>query len=280
MLSLLQLSLSSRSLSNVWLLFLIVVAYKHRYIHNIIICKALIILFLNWKPGFHISHNWHQLQRPIFVIKNLDMRLSIACLQSVFTFNLPKSKVAQRKLPYNKEQKKGRNSLWFPFTVLSSYSARIPLVKCFVQDYSYVFRLLVKCCYIILIMCMHVDICLWLLISSKAGGYRSPRSWIKGSCVPPDVPGSWTWVLYKQGDIGGVSLETMNLTAKTSLHPWVIFITCRSFSCLSDLVKMLILSHFVFFLYLNNEMCRGELMQLSIKWICVSQCKFINYSNS
>lgn len=76
-------------------------------------------------------------------------------------------------------------------------------------------ELLVQCCCIILIICVHVDICLWLLISTKAGGFGSHGSGITGSCVPPDmVLGSWTWVLYKQGNIGGVSLNTSELNGQ------------------------------------------------------------------
>lgn len=62
----------------------------------------------------------------------------------------------------------------------------------------------------------------------------------------------------------GCHWRTMSLTEETSLYPQVIFITRRYFSCLSVCTNAYLFS-LHFFLYLNNQRCRGEFKQLSIE---------------
>ena len=184
------------------------------------------------------------------------MKLLVACLVFIATFNLSWVKGGLPRARESHHIMRTETKLahfLYPFTLQISLCLNVLFKTSIFLDWT-IGHVYIKSYFIILIVSLWMDMCMWMLVLTKAGGFTS--------CEPPDVgPGNGNWIVYKC-----ITNEAMLFGLLSSLESHLHLAVIR----MAKVAHPFLLC---FLIYLN-EICREEFMKSSVEWLCISK-----YSN-
>lgn len=170
------------------------------------------------------SENLYHLlyQRLIFGIISLNMKLLVACLVFIATFNLSWVKGGLPRARESHHIMRTETKLahfLYPFTLQISLCLNVLFKTSIFLDWT-IGHVYIKSYFIILIVSLWMDMCMWMLVLTKAGGFTSPEAEGAGSlwaawCGPRERKLNCLQMHHKWSD-----------AVRSSLQPWITSTPC------------------------------------------------------